>query len=251
MELSLINKELCEARLYTQSRRFGKLSGRDIADLFYLHTLCVLMMNNIPGKKNQAQKYAAQTADAGPYAVFRTNATDLNILGYMINVPNNTHADYDSSTENFLESLNFDNRLHYQFMKNIAKGNITASTASTYLFRLETQLRIKNSDFKNLRRRILDWKKQNSAQKYNVVTRLKMYLQQIAPYGEMFTEIKTIGKPSVFNKLIGAAIGAVAGRAAASKAADIVGSDVEKSKKLGTGLGAIAGYWAAGRRQVQ
>lgn len=251
MELSLINQELCEARLYNQSRQFSKLTGKEIANLFYLHTLCVLMLNNIPGKKTQAKKYAAQTADAGPYAIFRTNATDLNILGYMINVPNNRHAKYDSSTENFLQSLNFDNRLHFQFMKSISKGDVTASSAGTYLFRLETQLKISNADLKHLRRRILSWKNQNSKEKYNVVTRLRMYLQQIAPYGEMFTEIKTIGKPSVFNKLIGAAIGAVAGRAVAGKAADIVGGDVEKSKKLGTGLGAVAGYWAAGRRQVQ
>lgn len=209
------------------------------------------MMYNIPGKKNAAQKYASQTSSAGPYAVFRTNSTDLNVLAYMINVPGNRHAKYNGEVKSFLEGLNFDNRLHHQFMTKIAKGGVKPSNASTYMFRLETQLKISNSDFKNLRRSILNWKKLSSTEKYNVVTRLKMYLQRIAPYGEMYAQISTIGKPSVFNKLVGAAIGAVVGRAAVGKAADFVGGDVEKSKKIGTGLGAIAGYWSAGRRQVQ
>ena len=55
--------------------------------------------------------------------------------------------------------------------------------------------------------------------------------------------------PSLGTKLAGAAVGAAAGRAIGSKVATSLGKDEDKYKRAGTGIGAIAGYWASGRRR--
>ena len=44
MELQLVNQEISEARLYRTTNGFKNLTGRDIANLLYLHTLSLYMM---------------------------------------------------------------------------------------------------------------------------------------------------------------------------------------------------------------
>ena len=50
--------------------------------------------------------------------------------------------------------------------------------------------------------------------------------------------------------LAGTAAGAVAGRYIGKKVAQKTGANVDKYKKVGTGLGAVAGYWASGRNKT-
>ena len=60
---------------------------------------------------------------------------------------------------------------------------------------------------------------------------------------------ETTDVPGLGTKIAGAAVGAAAGRVIGSKVATSLGKDEDKYKKVGTGIGAIAGYWAAGRRR--
>ena len=58
-------------------------------------------------------------------------------------------------------------------------------------------------------------------------------------------------KKNTGRKVAGAVAGGIAGRYAGKKIAQKLGKDVDKYKKVGTGPGAIAGYWAGGRsRQI-
>ena len=51
-------------------------------------------------------------------------------------------------------------------------------------------------------------------------------------------------QPSTTRRVAGTVAGAAAGRYVAGKV-----KDTPRSKNIGTGLGAIAGYWASGRRK--
>jgi outer membrane lipoprotein SlyB len=61
-------------------------------------------------------------------------------------------------------------------------------------------------------------------------------------------DITDKSKPSLLKKAGGAAVGAVAGNKLGGKVDLAIGNDSDKYKKIGTGLGAITGYWAAGRK---
>ena len=54
-------------------------------------------------------------------------------------------------------------------------------------------------------------------------------------------------KTSIAKRTAGTVAGAAAGRYIGKKVAKKLGKDIDKYKKYGTGLGAIAGYWASGR----
>ena len=44
MELTLVNQELAEARLFRYSRSFGAFTGRQLADLMFLNTLILQLL---------------------------------------------------------------------------------------------------------------------------------------------------------------------------------------------------------------
>lgn len=61
MEFKLIDKEISEARLWRQSRQFGEMDGRGIADLLYLSFLSLLTFAKDDYKSDYAKAYARQT----------------------------------------------------------------------------------------------------------------------------------------------------------------------------------------------
>ena len=267
MELEFINNEITESRLFRSSGNLRNLTGRDIADLAYLNTISLYMMLQDDAQHNYASQYASQTAQYGGYNSFRTSATDLYMLCYVISNPDDnkfTLADNFSSVR-FLKTLNFDSRKHYMFMKKIAASSDRANEAVSYFFRLETQLNITNTKFKQYRRLISNWGNLKYTSRQLAVSQILQTIRAIGRGSELISPLTTMTKyrkyttepaydvprTSFAKKVAGAAVGAVAGRYIAGKAAQLAQDKPETFKKVGTGIGAIAGYWAAGRKKKQ
>jgi len=264
MEFQLIDKEISEARLFRTSRQFKNLTGRQVADLLYLTSLSVWMMAKDGKQEAFARAYAQQSTQYGPYVLFRTHATDLFLLAYQINEPDNRNVDLDDSFESkrFLKSLKFNNRQHWLMISKIASGKETNSEMNTFFMRLESQLKISHSRFKQWRRLISDWSNLKYSQRQMVVAAVIQEYRRYAKGSEMVSPLSTMTKykaysisdkykdePSLARRVAGTVAGAVAGRYAGKKLATATGKNVDKYKKYGTGLGAIAGYWASGRQR--
>lgn len=270
LDFELIDKEISEARLYRQSRSFGDMTGRNIADLLYLSFLSLIVFAKDEYKSEYAKAYARQTSQYGSFTMFRSHATDIYLLAYQVKNPDNRYINLKNKSEStrFLQTLPFDNRKFYFMVSNIARGKLNKSELRSYLYRLEMQLKISNSNFKQYRRLIVDWENLKFAQRQYVTAKV---LQDFRRYGrgsEMVSSLNDMAKykkfrlspsvksseykepkPSVTRRVAGTAAGALAGRFAGKKIAQKFGKDVDKYKKYGTGLGAIAGYWASGRQR--
>lgn len=264
MEFQLIDKEISEARLFRTSRQFKNLTGRQVADLLYLTSLSVWMMAKDDKQEAFARAYAQQSTQYGPYVLFRTHATDLFLLAYQANDPDNGNVSLDDSFESkrFLKSLKFNNRQHWLMISKIASGKETNSEMNTFFMRLESQLKISHSRFKQWRRLISDWSNLKYSQRQMVVAAVIQEYRRYAKGSEMVSPLSTMTKykaysisdkykdePSLARRVAGTVAGAVAGRYAGKKLAKATGKNVDKYKKYGTGLGAIAGYWASGRQR--
>lgn len=270
MELQLIDKEISEARLYRQSRSFGDMTGRNIADLLYLSFLSLIVFAKDEYKSEYAKAYARQTSQYGSFTMFRSHATDIYLLAYQVKNPDNRYINLKNKSEStrFLQTLPFDNRKFYFMVSNIARGKLNKSELRSYLYRLEMQLKISNSNFKQYRRLIVDWENLKFAQRQYVTAKVIQDFRRYGRGSEMVSSLNDMAKykkfrlspsvksseykepkPSVTKRVAGTAAGALAGRFAGKKIAQKFGKDVDKYKKYGTGLGAIAGYWASGRQR--
>ena len=265
LNFKLIDKEISEARLYRTSSAFGQLTGESIAELLYLNTLVTYLMYKDDKQHEFAKAYARQTTQYGKYTLFRSHATDLYLLAYMVSEPKTKSVKLKNflNSQSYLNSLKFDKKTHWSFLQRLSKGNISDSIASPYMFRLESQLKIKKSIYKQWRRLIMDWEKLKYIQRQTVTARITQEFRRLgrgselmAPLGTMLkykkyhvSKFKAQQKPSLAKRVAGTAAGAVAGRYAGKKIAKRFGKDIDKYKKAGTGLGAIAGYWASERRK--
>lgn len=260
MKFELINQELSEAKLYRSSRQFGALDGSTVADLLYLNTLILTLMYETPSMREEAVEYAKKTSQYGSYALFRSFATDLYMLAYQVAHPNNDHAKLRNETDSkkFLNNLNFNERRHLAFVRKMAQEHMSDIEAHTFLHRLETQLRIKDSRYKTWRRKVLAWEKASESEKkrlYRMIqTEFNRLGQGTARRSELLIPLKDYApakiaaprkKSNTGAKIAGVAAGALAGRYAAGK---LSGMDKDRAKNIGTGIGAIAGFWAGGRK---
>ena len=263
MDLKLVNQEISEARLYRTSSAFGQLTGKEIAELLYLNTLITYLLYKTDKQSDYAVAVAKQSTQYGKYTLFRSHATDMYLLAYMVSDPENRNIKLKNhlQSRSFLKSLQFDKRRHWQFLQSIGNKRATDRLASPYLFRLESQLKIKNSMYKQWRRLTMDWEKLKYTQRQYLITKLTQEIRKLGRGSEVMAPLTTmlkyrryrvnkeLPKPMLGKKVAGAVAGAVVGRVAGKKIAKKLGKDPDKYKKYGTGLGAIAGYWAGGRQR--
>ena len=258
MELLLVNSEdLCESRLYRNTDGFRRMTAQNIADVFFLETLAVMMFAQDGDQRDYAKAYAQKTSQYGPYAAYRTAATDLYMLGFAIKNPDYKSLRFKGSVEKSLSRLSFDNRRHYRMMRTIATTDASKSEMSSFLIRLESQLTMRNPLYKQLRRLIVDWDNLKYSQKQYVVAKILQSLRTIkAQTTEIFNHLIAMKRERAYRDTPVSDKPSALKRAAATAAGAYVGSKVvpaiSKSKlsgKTGAGIGAIAGYWASGRKK--
>jgi hypothetical protein len=253
MDLQIVNQDLSESKLFRTTNSFRNLSGREIADLLYLSTLSLIMMYRDTKQQDYAIVYAKKTAQYGPYAVFRTAATDMYMLGFAVDNPDYKNLKFRGKDESFLNALHFQNRKHYMFMQRLARQDLSKSDITTFLFRLETQLKIDNPVYKQLRRLIIDWDKLKYSQRQMVVSRIIQHMRLKGRGSELFVqvssmsrrrELKPMPKSNTLKRAGATALGAYAGSKILPKVSNKI------SSVSGAGIGAIAGYWASGRKKA-
>jgi len=263
MELQLIDKEISEARLFRTTRSFGNLTGEDVTKLLYLSSLSTFMMLKDEGQASYAEQYIKQTVQYGSYTLFRSHATDLYLLAYQVNNPDNNviNLKNDILSKNHLKKCQFDDRKHHMFFKKLTVKSITNTEAGIFFLRLESQLKITENKYKSWRRLISDWENLKYSSRQLVVSKILQEYRRLGKGSELVAPLTNMvkyksyrisdkfdkPKTSTGTRVAGTVAGAVAGRYAGKKLAQKLGKDVDKYKKAGTGIGAIAGYWASGR----
>ena len=115
--------------------------------------------------------------------------------------------------------------------------------------------------YKQWRRLIMDWENLRFIQRQSITTRIVQELRRLGRGSELmipmtamlkYKKYRVADKPNKVDpmrRLAGTAAGAVAGRYAGKKIAKKLNKNVDKYKRAGTGIGAIAGYWASGRQK--
>jgi len=191
MELKLINCELCESRLYRTTASLSSLNGRDIANLTYLNTLAIYLMLQDDKQHEAAKEYAKLTAQYGSYNNFKTVATDLYMLCYVLNNIDNTEVilkNHVLSTK-FLRTLQFDAHRHLIFTRIMARASDRKNVANSFFLRLESQLDINESNYKQYRRDIATWGDLGYSSKQRVLRMIVQDIRKIAMIGELLVPL--------------------------------------------------------------
>lgn len=254
MELQLLDT-LTESQLYRASGMGKSLKSDSVAQLLFLNTLAVTLMAQDKAQHNYAKQYAKKTTSYGNYLLFRNAATDLYTLAHHVRFPHSKSLKLQDNNkgQDFLDALRFDDKMHFKMMQRITRGERNLiNTLKPYLMRLENQLKVPTR-LRSLRREITDWSTLSQSQREKTVGKLYDEMRRIGKTGELMRSVGTMNsyrqfkdpeKTGVLKRAATTAAGAYAGAALGKKIATKLDKDTDKYSKVGTGIGALAGYWA-------
>ena len=195
MELEFIN-ELCESRLIRQKRQLNRYTAKDAADLVFLYACMLTILKNEFKYAPVAARYAKKTVMFNNFNVFRVNGTDMYILlTGLIGTDDTSDMFSDKEASSlFLADLRVNEPQLKEWLRLTAKGVSRKSVDSAFLYRLERQLKINNSQYKSVRRLASDWGNLKHGQKTLVITRIIQALRTRAMRSELMPVMMKLAK---------------------------------------------------------
>jgi hypothetical protein len=166
-------KEITEARMTRDSTGTRKLTYTDCCERLYLSLLVLETMRNFPQFRLPVQKYAKRTAGFESYRYYRINGSDLYNFIYLV-VGDDSAQDKLKDPE-AAKKLKASTRLPLadlnRYLNQLKNGQQPILTSSLFI-KLENSMRIKNADYKEIRRTLSDFEKLTKAELQRSVTKL-------------------------------------------------------------------------------
>jgi hypothetical protein len=194
-------KEIHEARMTKDNGSSRKLTYTDCLERVYLILTALEVMRKYPEYQSWVKSYCKKTSGFESYKYYRTMGTDLYNFLYFIAGDNSAQKrlkdpegaiKVKNSVRVPISDIN-------RYIQALGQGSNPSATMNMFT-RMETGMNITNSDYKAVRRAILNWDKINRHDKRVAATRLifavraKLRSADIIDDFEKFAAIKNLEK---------------------------------------------------------
>ncbi len=203
MELSFINKEITEARMFRNRAILRKLSIEDVANFAFLNTLLLFIVYSENDTGLAGVDYAEKTIRYNSFDHYRISGSDLYIAYYILF---NTAGDEligGTPEGNALarSRINVPMYMLRKMFKEMANDSLRIDSAfiQRFFLMLEKKLNIKTSNYKSIRRLVQNWHKASTPEKQLVVTRMSMYFRTNARLAELFPYLEMLARKKNWN----------------------------------------------------
>ena len=199
-------RDLHESRMTKDNGNAKKLTYTDCGERMYLTLLALETMRQYPDFKAYVQRYAKKTAGFEQYKMYRIMGTDLYNFTYFL-VGDSGAQDKlkdPESAKRMRASTKLPTSAINRYINAIAQGK-TPVQVNNLFQAIETALKISNSDYKLIRRNLMNFARLTKAEKRLISTRLiyavraKLRSSDIIEDFEKFAAIKNLEKASVID----------------------------------------------------
>jgi hypothetical protein len=199
-------RDLHESRMTKDNGNAKKLTYTDCGERAYLTLLALETMRQYPDFRAYVQRYAKKTAGFDQYKMYRIMGTDLyNFIYFLVG---------DSSAQDKLKDPESAKRMRAstklptsainRYINAIAQGKEPSQVNSLFMA-IESALKVSNSDYKAIRRNLMNFARLTKAEKRLISTRLifavraKLRSSDIIEDFEKFASVKNLEKASVID----------------------------------------------------
>ena len=199
-------RDLHESRMTKDNGNAKKLTYTDCGERMYLTLLALETMRQYPDFKAYVQRYAKKTAGFEQHKMYRIMGTDLyNFTYFLVG---------DSGAQDKLKDPESAKRLRAttklptaainRYINALASGKLPVQVSNMFQA-IETALKVSNSDYKSIRRNLMNFARLTKAEKRLISTRLifavraKLRSSDIIEDFEKFAAIKNLEKASVID----------------------------------------------------
>ena len=178
-------QELNEARLY---RGADTLKGKSANDLAKVAYLMIMMLEIIRSEDSSfAKTYAQNTVSYDNFDAMRGNATDLhNVLVVLAN----QHKFENKIATN--SNISVPSLQIKKYLRDIVAGRKEAGNDRQLFMKLENFFSISNSQYKNIRRSVGDWKDNSRSEKSTVRNEIKNIMVNFNQLSDLFLHFKNL-----------------------------------------------------------
>lgn len=166
-------KDINEARMTRDSSNARVLTYTDCCERLYLTVLTLELLRQYPTFTNTVKVYAKKTSGYESYKYFRSNGTDLYNFIYYVNGDDkalNKLKD-PGAAKRKRKSVTLPTMQLNGYITKLSYGTQPQNTAQLFV-RLENELGIVNSDYKQVRRALSTWNRISTIDKKKFVTKL-------------------------------------------------------------------------------
>ena len=176
-----------EARVVRRNNDLERYTFDDIRERIYVSFIALTLLKNTKEHYSWAKQYAAQTMAYGGFDVVRASANDLhNLLAVVDGRPEITQK-LKNKRQAQVE------RQRSPFPTLFTKRYLRKLTDDySFLYRLERELKIHNSRYRQIRRAVADWHKQSRSDKKKVLRDLMNTLLDLMPNSDIHRKIKSL-----------------------------------------------------------
>jgi hypothetical protein len=199
-------RDLHESRMTKDNGNAKKLTYTDCGERMYLTLLALETMRQYPDFKAYVQRYAKKTAGFELYKMYRIMGTDLyNFTYFLVG---------DSSAQDKLKDPEAAKKLRAttklptaainRYINAVAQGKEPVQVNNMFMA-IESAIKITNTDYKAIRRNLVNFAKLTKAEKRLISTRLifavraKLRSSDIIEDFEKFAAVKNLEKASVID----------------------------------------------------
>ena len=199
-------RDLHESRMTKDNGNAKKLTYTDCGERMYLTLLALETMRQYPDFRAYVQRYAKKTSGFELYKMYRIMGTDLyNFIYFLVG---------DSSAQDKLKDPDSAKRMRAstklptsainRYINAIAQGRHPVQVNNLFQA-IESALKVSNSDYKSIRRNLMNFARLTKAEKRLISTRLifavraKLRSSDIIEDFEKFAAVKNLEKASVID----------------------------------------------------
>jgi len=199
-------RDLHESRMTKDNGNAKKLTYTDCGERAYLTLLALETMRQYPDFKAYVQRYAKKTAGFEQYKMYRIMGTDLyNFIYFLVGDSGAQDKLKDpESAKRMRASTKLPTSAINRYINAIAQGKEPSQVNSMFMA-IESALKVSNSDYKAIRRNLMNFARLTKAEKRLISTRLiyavraKLRSSDIIEDFEKFASIKNLEKASVID----------------------------------------------------
>jgi hypothetical protein len=199
-------RDLHESRMTKDNGNAKKLTYTDCGERMYLTLLALETMRQYPDFRAYVQRYAKKTAGFELYKMYRIMGTDLyNFIYFLVgdSKAQDKLKDPDSA-KRMRASTKLPTSAINRYINAIAQGK-TPVQVNNLFQAIESALKVSNSDYKAIRRNLMNFARLTKAEKRLISTRLifavraKLRSSDIIEDFEKFAAVKNLEKASVID----------------------------------------------------
>ena len=185
-------QQLNESKLIPTASSFRKYTGKQIAELAYMHLvgLRILLCEN--SAMHKAQTYARRTAQYNGFSHHYSSETDLYLIFHAL-VDEQVELRMPEASREFLQGLYFDDGQMVRWLKAEANNTSAAETMARRIFvTMDSHFGIKDSSLRAIRRLVLDWPRLTVREKKLALTRLMQYMRSRCRMSDILAELEIL-----------------------------------------------------------